>query len=259
MDLKRLVEISPIIGSFLIFMGFFKLYFFYGHWDIDIISYLDFSEIILSFFNDLNTLFFFTLLMLFQSIIGIGAVVAIDSGINKFQTETPVTVGSQTEETTNSTNAENTFQGVIPVVEDAYQSHPIIGLAISFFLTVLFVVLFLYQNQLKYLYFAFVFFVQLILFFLDKVMGIKDDKLLLQLTFVITFVCFTLGICRYEIQDIETSSKKVEIYIDKEIVATSDTLKFLGKTNNFYFFFDNIHKKSVIYSSGSVRKVTQMQ
>lgn len=256
MDLKKLVEISPIIGSFLIFMGFFKLYFFYGHWDINIINYLDFSEIILSFFNDLNMLFFFTILMFFQSIIGIGAVVAIDRQITKMQTKTLTTDQVQTDETTNPDNA---FQGVIPVVEDTYQNHPIIGLTVSLILTILFVILFLYQNQLKYLYFAFVFFIQLILFFLEKFIGIRDDRLLFQLTFVITFVCFTSGVCRYEIKYTGMNPKKVEMYTDKEIVMTSDTILFLGKTNNFYFFFNNIQKKSIVYSASSVQKIAQMK
>ena len=241
MDLKRLVEISPIIGSFLVFMGFFKLYCFYGHWDINIINYLDFSEIILSFLNDLNILVFFSLLLLFQSIVGFGTVVAIDRHIAKRQSQTP----------------SNRFQGVMPLLDEVHEHHPGKIVIASFVMTFLFVILFLCLNQLKFLYFSFVFFVQLVVYFLDKFIGIKNDKTQLQLAFIITFVCFTLGVCRYEIKDIELNPKKVEIYTDKETFMTNDTIKFLGKTNNFYFFFDNIQKKSIVYSSGSVQKITQ--
>jgi hypothetical protein len=54
MDLKRLSEISPVIGVFLIFIGHLKLFLYYDHWNINITSYLDFSEITLSFLNDVN-------------------------------------------------------------------------------------------------------------------------------------------------------------------------------------------------------------
>jgi len=81
----------------------------------------------------------------------------------------------------------------------------------------------------------------------------------LQISFIIIFVCFTVCIGRYEIKDAEVNPKKVEIYTDKEIFSTNDTLVFIGKTNNFYFFYNNIRKQSIVYSSGSVQKITQTQ
>lgn len=258
MDLKRLVEISPIIGSFLVFMGFFKLYCFYGHWDINIISYLDFSEIILSFLNDLNILVFFSLLLLFQSIVGVGTVVVIDRHIAKRQIQTPlITQVNESSETITVTPSHTKFKGIMPLLDEVYENHPGKIVIVSLIITLVFIILFLCLNQLKFLYFAFAFFVQLVAYFLERVMGIRDDKTQLQLTFIITFVCFTIGVCRYEIKDIELNPKNVVIYTDKETFMTNDTIKFLGKTNNFYFFFDDIQKKSVVYSSGSVQKITQ--
>lgn len=260
MDLKRLVEISPIIGSFLVFMGFLKLYYFYGHWDINIISYLDFSEIILSFLNDLNILFFFILLMLSQTIIGIGTIKIIDRQIAKRQTPTPTIINTlEGNEASAETSPSNKSKNLFSLMEEVMENHPDIMMISSCGLTLLFIILFLWLNQLKFLYFSFIFFVQLIIYFLDMFIGIKDEKILLQLTFIITFICFTLGVCRYEIKDIELKPKKVEIYTDKETYVTNDRIKFIGKTNNFYFFFDNVKQNSVAYPSGSVQKIIQTQ
>ena len=258
MNLKRLVEVSPLIGSFLIFMGFLKLYYFYGHWNINIISYLDFSEIVLSFLNDLNILIFFLLLLIFQAILGIGTVVAIDNHIAKKQNQKPLIIQENGEvATTRKAPAHNAFRGIMHQIDEVYENHPRRVIIIILLFMFLFIILFLCLNHLIFLYLSFVCFIQLIPYFLEKIIGIKEDKILLQISFIITFVCFTFGIGRYEIKEIELNSKKVEIYMDKETFSTNDTIIFLGKTNNFYFFYNNNKKQSIIYPSSSVQKITQ--
>ncbi len=52
--MHRLIKYSSVITSFLIYIGYLKLKFYYDYFGIQIIDYLDFSEIITSFLNDLN-------------------------------------------------------------------------------------------------------------------------------------------------------------------------------------------------------------
>jgi len=176
MDLKRLVAISPLIGSFLVFMGFFKLYYFYGHWDINIISYLDFSEIILSFLNDLNVLVFFTLLLLFQGVVGIGTVMTIDRHIAKQQSQTPViTTTSESGETT-TVQAPTNFPGIMPLLDEVCENHPGKITIACFVLSLIFTILFLCCNYLTFLYLAFAFLFNLYLTFSKNSLELKTTK-----------------------------------------------------------------------------------
>lgn len=51
--MNSILKYSPIITAILIFTGFLKLYIYYDFFNIDIINYLDFSEIITSFLDDI--------------------------------------------------------------------------------------------------------------------------------------------------------------------------------------------------------------
>lgn len=53
----------PVGGVFLIFCGVLKLIFFYSHFNISIINYLNIQEVILSFLQDINIIIVFALVM----------------------------------------------------------------------------------------------------------------------------------------------------------------------------------------------------
>lgn len=55
--MDRLLKYSTLISSFLIYIGFLKLKFFYDNFNININQYIDLTEIISSFLNDLNIIF----------------------------------------------------------------------------------------------------------------------------------------------------------------------------------------------------------
>jgi len=50
---KQLLEYTSIVWPVLIIIGYIKLYFYYSYWDINIIDYLELSEIPLLFLNDI--------------------------------------------------------------------------------------------------------------------------------------------------------------------------------------------------------------
>lgn len=61
--MDKIVKISPLIGALLVFCGVLKLIFYYSYFDIQIINYLEFQEIITSFFDDINIIIVFGMTM----------------------------------------------------------------------------------------------------------------------------------------------------------------------------------------------------
>lgn len=61
--LDRIIKMTPLAGALLIFSGVLKLIFFYSHFNIRIIDYLEFQEIITSFLGDINIIIVFGMIM----------------------------------------------------------------------------------------------------------------------------------------------------------------------------------------------------
>lgn len=240
MNLKRLAEISPVIGSFLIFIGYLRLHLYYSNWDINIANYLDFSEITLSFLNDTNTILFFILILLFQMTIGVATLVTVDKKIKADSTQA----------------GEKEFPGIFPMIDKGIEEHykpAIIGISI---VNLLFFFLFLWFLNLTFLYITFAIFIQLLVLLLDKIIGIKDDKSLIQTSFVIVLLSFTYCLSKYNVKQTEICTKRTVLNTNSnEKISTSENFIFLGKTNNYYFFYDKIKKQSTIIEGGSVLKV----
>lgn len=66
--LDRLLKISSLSSAVLIFCGILKLIIYYSAFDIRIVEFLSFSEIIMSFLDDINILIIFILAMVIQSV-----------------------------------------------------------------------------------------------------------------------------------------------------------------------------------------------
>lgn len=61
--IEKIVKITPLAGAILVFCGVLKLIFYYSHFDIQIIDYLEFQEIITSFLGDINIIIIFIMTM----------------------------------------------------------------------------------------------------------------------------------------------------------------------------------------------------
>lgn len=72
--LDRIVKSTPLIGGSLVFCGVLKLIFYYSYFNIEIINYLEFQEIITSFFYDINIIMVFSVVMLFITYTSINTV-----------------------------------------------------------------------------------------------------------------------------------------------------------------------------------------
>lgn len=61
--LDRIIKLTPLAGALLVFSGVLKLIFYYSYFNIRIIDYLEFQEIITSFFGDINIIIVFGMIM----------------------------------------------------------------------------------------------------------------------------------------------------------------------------------------------------
>jgi len=61
--LNRIIKLTPLVGSLLVFCGVLKLIIFYSHFNVRIIDYLEFQEIITSFLGDVNIIIVFGITM----------------------------------------------------------------------------------------------------------------------------------------------------------------------------------------------------
>jgi len=66
--LDRLIKISSLASAFLIFCGVLKLTMYYSTFNIRIVEFLSFGEIITSFLDDINVLLAFCLAMFIQTV-----------------------------------------------------------------------------------------------------------------------------------------------------------------------------------------------
>jgi hypothetical protein len=235
--LEKLTRITPLIAAFLIFLGSLRLSFYYQHWNINIFNYLDFSEIILSFINDLNILIFFITLFLFQTLLTLG----INQHFKK-----------RKEASTGQLNAETNLEKELSEME----KHPKTLLIIFIVLTFLFCGLFLWTSWMIFLYLTFISFVQLLFYVLDKFLGIKEVEPSLFLSFIIITVLFTFTISKHEVMLTEKNIKQAVIYTETDTISTNKTKMYLGKTNNFFYFYDKETNQKIIYPINEVKKVT---
>lgn len=65
--LEKIIKITPLTGALLVFCGVLKLIFYYSYFNVHIIDYLEFQEIITSFFGDINIIIIFGMTMLLIS------------------------------------------------------------------------------------------------------------------------------------------------------------------------------------------------
>ncbi len=61
--IDKITKLIPLSGGLLVFCGVLKLIFYYSYFNVHIIAYLEFQEIITSFFGDINIIIIFGMTM----------------------------------------------------------------------------------------------------------------------------------------------------------------------------------------------------
>lgn len=240
MNLKKIAEISPLIIGFLIFLGFLKLDLYYSHWNINISQYLDFSEILLSFLQDINIIFFFVVILATQSTFGYIAISSIDKKVSQNQ------VQSETSQ----------YKGLVDQLEENIEKHKKVSLIAMIVLTLIFGILFWWYLKLTLLYLTFLGFVQIIAFSIDRFLS-RNENVVNPITFIIVFLGFTLCISKYEINQTEKHLVQYEFtMVDGSEISTNAQLIFVGKTNNYVFLYDNENFNSKVMKTENISSIS---
>ncbi len=238
MTLKKIVELSPLITAFLIFNGLLKLSIYYGYWGIHIIDYLNFSEILLSFFNDLNIIILCCLIFVCHQVV-FAIVFALLEKNQRKKISSP-SAPHQAIPTANEVKAtEPVLESISDAVGHTFTHQKGWLLLGSFFVVAIFSILFIFFNKMWLLYFAIFAITQFL--FLCIVLYMKgSEKNTMPILPILMFVLFTVSLSWYEIRYTKENSAKslTTIYLENDVITTSPKIYFLGKSQSFVYLFN---------------------
>jgi hypothetical protein len=248
-SMKKIIEYLPLIGAFLVFNGFLKLYLFYGHWDIKIIDYLDLSEILLSFLNDINIILVCLIVFLFHQIMGYLIVQVADKKL-----QGKILIADSNDPTTHSK------EPISDIIETIYTHFPWIFFILSIVATVFFGWKFFNNFTIFWLYAGIVSLFQLLIKFLEKT--ITEEYFSNEIAILLTFLAFTYCLAWLEIKKVEQNLglSVTTIYTENETITTNKTNFLLGKTQKFIYVYDNKTNCTRILPTDKIKSIeTQRQ
>jgi hypothetical protein len=262
--MEKSVKFLPLIGSVIVFFGYLKLQFFYTYFDIDIIYYLEFSEIITLFLNDITTIILSLVLLL---IYALAIVPTFDNIFRFFKWVIPALVkklgrfmGGEnvpTNENVYESPNEN-IKTTIPTNDDS-SDLAFIGAIVS---GVIVLIMSVYYHSWNYSGVNFLRILNIygsltiIVIFTEIVFKRtierrkKSDKVfnsvgLISLVGILFFLVFNLAKSNH--YKVLNNPKNVILELtDGTKLCTNDDFKFIGKTRGFYFFSDIETKDNLI-------------
>lgn len=201
---------------------------------------MDFSEILLSFLQDINIIFFFVVILATQSTFGYIAISSIDKKVSQNQ------VQSETSQ----------YKGLVDQLEENFEKHKTGSLIAMAVLTLIFGILFWWYLKLTLLYLTFLGFVQLIAFSIDRFLS-RNENVVNPVTLIIVFLGFTLCISKYEISQTEKYPVQYKFtMVDGSEIPTNAQLIFVGKTNNYVFLYDNENFNSRVMKTENISSIS---
>jgi len=235
--INRLVKISSFSGAVLIFCGVLKLIFFYQSFDISIVDYLSFSEIITSFLDDVNLLLIFFIIMTLQSL----------PVINLVRKKSKM-------------NTDDFYNHLMSVIYP-YRYRYVLLFAIVFALiSILLLTSVFYINY--FLIYCLIFCTIQIMTFItiykddDNKIDITNSSILISVTISIIFAIFLLA--RHNIQNACTGQDSVTIRTNDTIInCNSQTgIIYLGKTDSYIFLKDMKNQTSSVIPVREIKELS---
>lgn len=213
--LKDFVAISPLIGAFLIFLGMLKLIIYYSFFGVHIVQYIQFSEILSSFLEDLNLIILLFLILIIHGVVGFKLIVSNSSDFSNLRT----------------------------ISKSLNSKFAIWYYPIAFILSyILFVV---YPNLFWAYFTVILFFSFLMVLFKRYFSKIKLDETWSQIAFFsLLIVFFTINLAIKDVINTRKNSRKVEIQLKDECIKLNSNERFIGKTNE-YLFISNVENNRI--------------
>jgi hypothetical protein len=238
MKLKKITAILPLIGAFLIFNGFLKLYVYYNHWGIRISDYLDFSEIILSFMNDLNILGFGLLMALLYGIFWVVLIEVLTSTSSK--NVPSVNVESSEGSETDGNQKKSSGEQIEDFFEEAFSKHYRIIAFVCFIVAAISSTVFICYPNLFWLYFSCALYIQFLLSILIPFIG-SSEKTVANLVVCFGMIGFTMGVAYYDIKQTEhnAASFVTTVTTSGDQILLTENMYLIGKSREYLFFYDD--------------------
>lgn len=235
--LKDIAVLSSLFGALLIFLGIWKLDLFYSHFGIPILDYLDFSEIITSFLDDIWLIIYCILSIILYLVLGSNVLKLLINFGRKRESNLEA-IGRKF-----ITDA-NTSKNIVVSIAIALISwlfFDVYNLKWMIFLTSIF----LYQPIL---------FAIKHLTFRDK--DLSEDKMI-NISLVLLLLILIFNISRYEIKStLKNSKTTVVLQLADTTLKTDSKNCYLGKTAKFVFWFQRDLNKSTIIPLEKVQIIT---
>jgi hypothetical protein len=247
-DGKILKGLIPYFGGFLIVCGYLKLNFFYSHFNIQILNYLELSEIITLFLNIAikNTI----LILLCVLFIFIFESSKVSEKINQSH-----------EDIQNTDNFLLRFKKILK------SRFTLIIILIFFSLLALICYSLNFYDLFSYLLISNCCIIGLLivawfLFEFDRkyklCYDVYFDRTYFNLVTVFSlFVCFSIESAFFEIKDVESGNKAIVSfkYSDKIITSNNQTL-YIGETKEYLFLYDKKMKTTSVFPKGEISDFT---
>lgn len=236
--MDRLLKYSTLVSSFLIYIGFLKLKFFYNNYNININQYIDLTEIITSFLNDLNIIFAVIIISFLHH--GIGMYI-MNKSIDKNR-------GKKTN-----------YQVMYRYFDKILSSRKaiIFGLLCSLPISIISYTLYWFCSFDICIYTFVIFALQSIILIFEaiKLYELDDDINLTRITPII----IVTGILAYMLANDEykkidkTDYSGIVIKTEDENIRLSKNDTYIGKTKNYIFIKKN--GKTNIFKNSTINKV----
>ncbi|WP_207431366.1 hypothetical protein [Sabulibacter ruber] len=244
---NSLKDLIPVFGVFAVAIGLIKIYCFYINFNINITDYLEISEVLTLFFDSLLLIGFGFVFGFIAQILNIGL------------------MGSQFQQSDNNEylKEKNVFRRYLNYFKNKKKV-----LLISLFLIILisapYAIVSGHLHSLKYTVLMVLspFFIMFVLNELDYVYssftGLNLEKSVKFYVIILSVVtCYVVLNSKEEA--IVTNENKglfsIELGFEKEVLKSNDSVFYVGRTKNYFIFYNSILKQSEVYSSKDLKFV----
>ncbi len=239
---RSLIEMLPILSLCLIFVGFLKLKIYYSLFDINILEYLDLTEIVLLFLNDISFIVLFVIVILFYSL-----------GMIKF-------LGERNNEHLNfstDSNPEWIENGIRNYFQNRKRWRKI---TITVFL--ISSILFYFFSNLLLLCLTACYVFQSLFVIIENLMSQDEEefgapKFAVTSSAIITILLFTIGLAYCDRDAILFDNDKHITIVTNEgkFFESNNDYKYLGKTSKYTYLYCNSERKAEILKNEDVKKI----
>lgn len=234
--MNKLIKISSLAGTFLIFCGVLKLIIYYSAFNINIIDFLSLPEIITSFLDDIN------MLLIFAAVMSIITFTVLSVGKEKHQVK-----------------IEDYMENILKI------TYPFRYRYVAFFgsLIIIFSVL-LYLNIVDYnycvIYFITFFTLQLLSFLImtkDENDDIEYPEFSLAFSVILSIIVSVCLLSQHDIQNTKNNPKEVILYSKTSTIlcGKKSPYTYLGKTDHYIYLKRKSNNSGIAISTEIINMI----